>query len=571
MVLTDDKIFYYRDSSAAMPEFLRVLIQGIGSLIYVSIFLAALIFLFPPRPGDSIFWLGLILAIFLVHRVAIRRGRPDVSLEQFLKKWKGGNIAACFSAEAKTALAKSYDLARCRKQAGSGLHLLAVLMDCKATDEILTRLEIDNKKIVKLIDEALTRLPSGDIGSSFDFFEGLAFAAFKEAAGLNQESVCIEDLFLAVFSSADAELAKIFVSLNLNFSDIRNAIIINRVKKNLSGWRILPNSFVQQFSGFFGRPRRVRHRVMNRAWTARPTPILDGFSVDYTDLAYAGLIGFLIGHHQEVESLTNILARDQKNNVLLVGDPGAGKDTIIAHIAFLISRDNVPPKLFDKRLVALNIGDLVAGAQTPGELQARVKAIVDEILNSQNIILYIPDFHNLTKTSGKEYISAADILEPVLDASAFQVVGSTTPADFRRYIEPRSDVANNFEIIRVGEISENEAIQLLSFEAILLERKSKIGIGYFAIKKAVELAHRYLRPKLLPSSADDLIKEVLETVKKSGRKVLRDFDIINLVSKKTKIPVAFAAGEEARELLELEKKIHRRLIDQEEAVKAVSS
>ncbi len=563
--------FYYRDPMMSAPVFLRTLFRGAVILIYISLTLAVLIFIFPPRPSQSLFWVGMILAAFLVDRLVVRRGRADYSLERFLKK-RRGNVAACFTPEAKLVLEKTKDFSGKLKYPPSGLHLLAVLKDFWIVSDILSRLEVDEKKIDGLVKAGLQKPASTErVGDYSDFFNETALAAFNEALWLNQESVGVEDLFLALFSSNKAELARIFVALNLNYADVRNALIILRLKKNLKTWGILPASFVQQFSGFFERRRRIEHRVMNRAWTARPTPVLDGFSMDYTDLAYAGAIGFLVGHQNETERAVNILTRDHKNNILFVGEPGAGKDTIVAHIAFLISRDNVPAKLFDKRLVALNIGDLVAGVETLGELQQRVKSIVDEIMNSQNIILYIPDFHNMTKTSGKEYISAADLLEPVLDASAFQVIGSTTPADFRRFIEPRSDIAGNFEVIRVGEISEEEAVQLISFEAILIEKKSGIKIGYFAVKKAVELARRYLRPKLLPSSADDLIKEAVEIIKKKKGKVVKDSDIVDLVSRKTNIPVAAAVGEEAERLLVLEDKIHQRLIDQEEAVRAVAS
>ena len=577
MVLIEEKKiereFYYHDPIILAPPFLRTLARGVISLAYVSLTIAVFIFILPPRLSESLFWVGMTLAIFLIDRLIIRRGRADYSLERFLKKGSRRNIAVCFTPDAKLALEKVMDFTRKQGWSASAIHLFSILKDFGVVDDILTRLEVDEKKLNSLIKEGVQRSRSKEqfIGAS-DFFSQIALAAFKESLQLNQESVSVEDLFLALFSLPDAELTRIFVAINLNYTDVRNALIIIRLKKFLRTWSILPSSFIQQFSGFFtGRRRQIKHRVMDRAWTARPTPVLDGYSLDYTDLAYAGVIGFLIGHKKEAETLVNILTRDQKNNVLLIGEPGSGKDTIVAHIAFLISRDNVPAKLFDKRLVALNIGDLVAGAQTPGELQQRVKTIVDEILSSQNIILYIPDFHNLTKTSGKEYISAADILQPVLQASAFQVIGSTTPVDFRRLIEPRSDIVNNFELIRVEEISEEEAVQLLSFETILIEKKSGIKISYFAVKKAVELARRYLRPKLLPSSADDLIKEAVEIVKKKKRKVVKDSDIVDLVSQKTRIPVAVAAGEEAARLLVLEEKIHQRLIDQEEAVKAVAS
>ena len=151
---------------------------------------------------------------------------------------------------------------------------------------------------------------------------------------------------------------------------------------------------------------------MNRAWTSRPTPTLDKYGIDFTDLARDSQVGFLIGHDAEYERLVETLARPLNPNALLIGEAGIGKEAIVQHLAFSLVKDDVPKALFDRRLVGLQLQNLVAGA-APEELDARLKTIVEEIFLAGNIILYISDIHNLVRTSGTAYLSAADALMPV--------------------------------------------------------------------------------------------------------------------------------------------------------------
>ena len=264
-----------------------------------------------------------------------------------------------------------------------------------------------------------------------------------------------------------------------------------------------------------------------------------------------------------------MLSRPGRPNVLLVGDPGSGKSTLTAHLAFQIIKDRVPDQLFDKRLVKLDVGGLVAGAEE-GDLQNRVKRIIEEIVRAGNIILYIPDIHNLLKTSGQMRMSAADMLIPAIKSSAFSVIGATYPREFKQYIETNNDFVSAFEVVKVQEISENDAVRFLVYESLILERQYKIIISFSAIKQAVELAHKYFRQKLLPASAEDLLKEVLADVAEKKKKILTADDVIAVAEKKVNVPIHKAGKAEAEKLLNLEDLIHRQLVDQEEAVKAVS-
>jgi ATP-dependent Clp protease ATP-binding subunit ClpC len=310
---------------------------------------------------------------------------------------------------------------------------------------------------------------------------------------------------------------------------------------------------------------------MNRAWTARPTPTLDQFGEDLTDLARANLIGFMVGHEEPYRAMVNILSRESKNNALLVGAEGAGKDTIIGHLAFRITRDEVPPKLFDKRLVKLSIASLTANIKTPGELQARLEKIVNEIILAGNVVLYLPDVHSLEKTAPEGGMTAFDTLKPLFRASVISTVATSDSQNYRRIIEQDQDFRTLFEKIEVGELTPEESLTLLTYESYLLEAKERITISYPAIKRAVDLAYRYLRQKPLPASAVDLLQEAIMETKNRGGKVLEEITVAEIVSRKTRIPVIRPKTEEAKLLMRLEDKIHERLVNQEEAVRQVAS
>lgn len=308
---------------------------------------------------------------------------------------------------------------------------------------------------------------------------------------------------------------------------------------------------------------------MNRAWTARPTPALDRFSRDLTDLARHERVGFLVGHEAEYQRLADTLARPMNPNTLLVGEAGIGKEAIISHLAFKLVKDDVPEPLFDRRLVELELASLVAGA-APEELHERLQKIVEEILIAGNVVLYIPEIHNLVRTSGTAYLSAAEALMPIIMNNTFPVIGSTYPREFKQLIEPRSDFASAFEIIRVQEISSAEAEKILAYEGLLLEREYKVTISFGAIKKAVALAKKYFHDKFLPSSAEEVLKSALVESKRRREKFVGPEQVMLAVEEKVKIPIRSAGAAETERLLNLEAIIHRRLVNQEEAVKAVS-
>ena len=517
----------------------------------------------------SFFWLGVLGSLFLIDRL-LHFGQAERSLLNLRARPEQKiNIANYLTPASLGVLERALEKALITNN-DFFLYLIKFLIDNRDIREGLLRMDVPVKEFEQKIDDLVKEIqknpPLKDSRQDLiNKIEILLKIALQLSINNQEKYIEPRSLFSGLSLIGDEKVNRIFNLFSIAPNDLENALIFGRFRKKFRWFRRLPPSL----GGFAQRPYKIRHRFMNRAWTARPTPTLDKYSVDFTDLAREQKAGFLIGHEVEYDRMVDILSRQTKVNVMLVGEPGSGKETLVAHLAFEIIKDKVPNSLFDKRLVALSVGNLISGASSE-EVSARVNKIIEEVILAGNIILHIPDIHNLSKTSGPQYLSAADILIPVIVSDAFPVVGATYPKEFKQIIESQIDFANAFEVIRVNEISEDEAVKLLTYDSIILENQYKIIICFGAIKQAVILAHKYFRHKLLPSSAEDLLKETLADATQKGDKVLQADDLIVIAERKINIPIHRAGEKEAEKLLGLEKIIHQRLINQEEAVKAVS-
>jgi len=309
---------------------------------------------------------------------------------------------------------------------------------------------------------------------------------------------------------------------------------------------------------------------VNRSWTSRPTPELDKISEDLTELAKRKEIGFLVGHFEEYQALINILARVNRNNAILVGEEDIGKNTIVEHLALQILNDQVPEKLFDKRLVKIDLTQLFSNNKNSYDLQQNIKEIISEIELARNIILYFPDIHNL-ETSVIEGFNIFNGFLELFEGDFCPVIGASTLKLYRQIIETNQKFVDLFEKVEVSELTPQETIELLIYESYFLENNYKLTITYPALKKIVELAERYLHNKPLSRVSLDLLEEAVFEASQKKLKVLTTEEVIDLVFRKTKIPIGKIDIKEKETLLNLEEKIHQRLIDQEQAVKAVAN
>ena len=361
------------------------------------------------------------------------------------------------------------------------------------------------------------------------------------------------------------------------------------------------------------------------------TPTLDKFARDLTAAAQGGELDPVIGRSGEIERIVQILSRRTKNNPVLIGEPGVGKSAIIEGLAQLIAEGNIPEILKGKRVMALDLPSMLAGAKYRGEFEERLKNTLAEVKKSGNVILFIDELHTLVGAGAAEgAIDAANILKPMLARGELQCIGATTLNEYHKYIEKDSALERRFQPVMVGEPSKEEAVAILMGLRDRYEAHHKVRITDEAIEAAVMLSDRYISDRFLPDKAIDLIDEAasrvrirtftappdmkqqearLEALNKETEEAVahEDFekaaqlrdekkklqteiaerreqwdqrrndkvetvgeeDIAQIVSSWTGIPVTRMTEDEASRLLNLEKILHNRVIGQDEAVKAV--
>ncbi len=362
------------------------------------------------------------------------------------------------------------------------------------------------------------------------------------------------------------------------------------------------------------------------------TPLLDKYSRDLTELARQGKLDPVIGREKEIDRVMQILTRRTKNNPCLIGEAGVGKTAIAEAIAQRMARLDVPPRLRDKRLAALDLTSMVAGTKYRGDFEERIKSTIDEVIAAGNVVLFIDELHTIIGTGAAEgAIDAANILKPQLARGELQLIGATTIEEYRKFIEKDSALERRFQSVMVREPEEGEAIQIIQGLRERYETHHRMKITDGAIEASVKLSARYLPDRRLPDKAVDLIDEAcsrlkmqravpdhlkkLESKLKSLRsekesavhsqefefaasirdkeagtqarleaartawelseereiKALTGEDIAQLVSDITGIEASRITQEEGERLLHLEESLHNMVVGQDQAVNAVAA
>jgi len=552
--------FYFDDPRLRMTVAGRMLVRIVSYVSYLVLFVAMFMFLLS-YDIRALFYFGLFL-LLVVADLLIHHGEGDVPISELPKRGRV-NIAEVMNTAAFNVVERAVDRSVIMKKSFL-LELASRLLEMPQIEDGLRRLDVRPKEFKAKLDALMAEPAAPE--NYLVYVDALAIRAFASAVSAGHDFIVPADLFSALPAMGNESLDRLFALFSVEEGDLERALIFSA----LAGRRGFSVRLPAVLGGFAPVTHHVKdHRIMNRAWTSRPTPTLDRYGIDFTDMARDREVGFLIGHEAEYDRMVETLARPTNPNAMLIGEAGIGKETIIQHLAFCLTKDDVPDGLFDRRLVGLQLQSLIAGAPSE-ELDARMKTIVEEIFTAGNIILYIPDIHNLVRTSGGAYLSAADALMPVIMANQFPIVGTSYPKEFKQFIEPRSDFVGMFESIMVNEISEADAEKVLTYESFLLERQSRITVSFGAIKRAVVLAKKYLRSKYLPSSAEELLKSAMVDAERRGEKTVTPDRVTAVAEEKVNIPMHEAEGEEAAKLLNMEALIHERIVGQDEAVKAVA-
>ncbi|MBI2596443.1 ATP-dependent Clp protease ATP-binding subunit [Candidatus Daviesbacteria bacterium] len=305
---------------------------------------------------------------------------------------------------------------------------------------------------------------------------------------------------------------------------------------------------------------------------------LKEFGTDLTESARAGKLDPVAGRDTEIRRMIHILIRRTKNNPLIIGEAGTGKTAIVEGLAQLIAGKQVPAELTDRQIIQLEVSSLVAGASHRGEFEERLQRVIKETQASNGkVILFIDEIHTIIgagETGGA--LDASNILKPYLARGQIQVIGATTTAEYRRYFEKDRAFERRFQTVVAEEPSEELALQMLKVLQPKYETFHKVTFAPEALQAAVKLSKRYIGERYLPDKAIDLLDEAASEIRleqaqgKRGDSVVKETDILNIVSAMTGIPMAKLTEKESEKLLHLEELIHKKYINHNRAVKAVA-
>jgi ATP-dependent Clp protease ATP-binding subunit ClpC len=448
--------------------------------------------------------------------------------------------------------------------------------------------------------------------------------SFEEARVQGVNYVGTEHLLLAILHEEEGMAGQVLVSMGVKPEDLREQVLILLGGESTAAYD--NNNLGESQQDNSGSAAQAKRKQRSK------TPTLDSFSRDLTKDAGEGRLDPVIGRTGEIERVIQILSRRTKNNPVLIGDPGVGKTAIVEGLAQRINENQVPEILASKRVVALDLSSMIAGTKYRGEFEDRLTKIVNEIRTAGDVIVFIDELHTIVGAGAAEgAIDAANILKPSLARGEFQCVGATTLDEYRKHIEKDAALERRFQPITVDEPTIEESIEILKGLRDRYEAHHGVKITDEAIEAAARLSARYISDRFLPDKAIDLIDEASSRVRLANyilpdelkQKELRlqelikekeeaingqeyekaaklrdeeqnlknevdserkewlsqrslqfglvgEEEIADIVASWTGIPVSKLAAEESQRLVNLEDLLHKRLVGQNEAVKAVA-
>jgi ATP-dependent Clp protease ATP-binding subunit ClpC len=314
--------------------------------------------------------------------------------------------------------------------------------------------------------------------------------SMEEANELGHNYIGTEHLLLGLIRENDGVAAQVLLDLNLKLEDVRCEVL-----------ELLGADSDSDTESF------IPHSSQSKSARSK-TPALDAFGRDLTELAREGKLDPVIGRHDEIERVIQILSRRTKNNPVLLGEPGVGKTAIVEGLGQDVVNGNVPEILRDRRIVVLDLAMMVAGTKYRGQFEERIKAVMTEVRRAKNVILFIDELHTLVGAGGAEgAIDASNVLKPALSRGEVQCIGATTLDEYRKFIEKDGALERRFQTIMVHPPSKPETVEILKGLRDKYEAHHRVQITDEALESAVELSTRYISGRFLPDKAIDVIDE----------------------------------------------------------------
>ncbi|MDE6675204.1 MAG: ATP-dependent Clp protease ATP-binding subunit, partial [Acetatifactor sp.] len=521
-----------------------------------------------------------------------------------------------FTEKAEAALKYAEKCARSLKQGYVGTeHILVGLM--KEGTGIAARVLADNGVSMEAVLDMIRELIAFESGVAIKEREGFSPRAEKileeahrQSERFGQSSTGTEHILMALIKEGENVAVRLLNTMNISPQKV----------------------YVDVLMAIGADANLYKEDLNKKQGKNSKTGTLEQYSRDLTALAREGKLDPVIGREDEIRRVIQILSRRTKNNPCLIGEPGVGKTAVVEGLALRIVEGQVPFTVRDKRVLTLDLSGMVAGSKYRGEFEERIKKVIREVITAGNVILFLDEMHTIIGAGGAEgAIDASNILKPSLARGEIQLIGATTISEYRKYVEKDAALERRFQPVNVEEPTEEEAICILEGVKGRYEEHHQVDISREAVDAAVRLSSRYINDRNLPDKAIDLIDEaaaaarlqlantphrqqelrqqlqdldqkmeeavrqrdfagagqlkrqqdeVLQKLERMKRRADRakeearleigEEEIATVVSMWTRIPLQKLAEKESERLLKLEQTLHKRVIGQEEAVKAVS-
>ena len=478
--------------------------------------------------------------------------------------------------------------------------------------QILSANGVDEGRIQKVMGELISPAGNTEVKNDPQISPRLSYIqedSKMEAVRFRSEEIGTEHMLLALLQDTDCVAARILLTLNINLQKL-----------------------CQEIFETVGIDPKLYQEEMVTEGGRRRDGVLEQYGTDLTARAEEGKLDPVIGRKEEIDRLMQVLSRRTKNNPCLVGEPGVGKTAIIEGLAAQITEGIVPESMKDKRIYTMDLAGMIAGSKYRGEFEERMKRLIQEVKSAGNIILFLDEVHTIIGAGGAEgAIDASNILKPSLARGEIQLMGATTIAEYRKYIEKDAALERRFQPITVEEPTQEQCLEILNGLCPRYEKHHRVEITKEAREAAVRLSGRYINDRFLPDKAIDVLDEACSKVslrgfkvpdqmyrseekltaltkeleeairegdmkkasgihkeqeetareleknkkqfqkKNAGRKLtVTEDDIAEVISQWTRIPVKKLAESESARLNRLEQTLHKRVIGQNEAVTAVA-
>lgn len=380
---------------------------------------------------------------------------------------------------------------------------------------VLESLDVDFAELKQTLEDSVQKIPASNTSLSVGTLplnkqaEKVLKVTFLEAKMLKSEEISPEHLVLSILKHKENPASKILNQFDVDYEIYKAELEYVKQEQDFSSIEPPYNQAPQDSDDPYDDDDRQGGFQQRKGNAKSRTPVLDNFGRDVTKLAEEGKLDPIIGRENEIERVSQILSRRKKNNPILIGEPGVGKTAIVEGLALRIMQRKVSRTLFNKRIVMLDLAALVAGTKYRGQFEERMKAIMNELEKSRDVILFIDEIHTIVGAGGATgSLDASNIFKPALARGELQCIGASTLDEYRQHIEKDGALDRRFQKVMVDPPSAEEAINILHNIKSKYEEFHNVIYDDDAIKACVRLSDRYITDRFLPDKAIDVLDEV---------------------------------------------------------------